>query len=340
MRTVLLEGRGKVFIRDVSTPSPEPGDLLVEMRACGLCGSDLEKIQGVYTAAPPILGHEAVGVIAEVGQGAEGFEVGDRVFPHHHVPCYECVYCRRGSQTMCPEYRRWHLDPGGFSECFRVPRWNVSHGGVLILPETMSFQEGSFIEPLACCIRALDRLGVPEGSDVLIVGAGPMGLLLLQLLGHWGAGQVMVSEVSPYRLEAATRLGAQAAVNPLEVDVTQEVRRLTDRRGADLAIVASGSPKALSQAIHSVRRGGKVGLVGIPDEGSSLSGVSDLVTREISLISSNAATEMETRRALELISEGVVDVQSMVTHRVHLKEFPKAIELARKAESIKVVVVP
>ncbi len=340
MRAVVLTALGDPSVEDIPVPSIERGELLVEMKACGLCGSDLEKIQGEYTAAPPVLGHEAVGVIAEVGRGLEGFETGDRIFPHHHVPCNECEYCRTGSETMCPSYRKWHLDPGGFSEFFRVPRWNVDHGGVLALPDSMSFEEGSFIEPLACCIRALDRLGVPEGSSALVAGAGPMGLLILQLLPQWGAGRVMVSEVSPHRLEFASLVGAEAAVNPTEEDVVERVRGLTEGRGADLAVVASGSPKALIQAIRSVRSGGRIGIVGIPEESASLEGVSQLVTREISLISSNAATEKETKRALELIGQGRVDVKSMITHKIPLDDFARAVELARRAESIKVLLVP
>jgi L-iditol 2-dehydrogenase len=340
MRAILLEGSGKVRLKDVPMPSLQGGDLLVEMRACGLCGSDLEKIQGEYTAAPPILGHEAVGVVSEVGDGAEGFRRGQRVFPHHHVPCYECEYCRRGSETMCPHYRRWHLDPGGFAEYFRVPSWNVEHGGILVLPDSMTFEEGSFIEPLACCIRALDRFGVQEGCVALIAGAGPMGLLVLQLLPHYGAERVLVSEVSDYRIEKATEMGAEAVLNPREEDVPRRVRDLTDGRGVDLAVVASGNPKALRQAVQSVRAGGRVGLVGIPEEGASLEGVSELVTREVSLISSNAATDRETMRALEMISDGVVDVGSLVTHRISLEDFPRALEVAQRAEALKVVIVP
>ncbi len=340
MRAVLLEGEGKAVVKEVPVPSLRPGDLLVEMRACGLCGSDLEKILGEYTDAPPVIGHEAVGIVQETADGVEGFDQGDRVFPHHHVPCYDCDYCVSGSETMCPDYRRHHLDPGGFSQLFRVPSWIVSHGGVLRLPDSMTFDEGSFIEPLACCIRALDRLEVAEGSAVLIAGGGPVGLLLLQLLRHYGASRVMVSEVSPYRLEFAGRMGADATLNPRKLDVPEEVGLLTEGRGADLAILATGNPKALQQSIQSVRPGGKVGLVGIPEIGSVLEDVDRLVTREISLVSSNASTERETQRALEMISEGSVQVESLVTHRIPLEDFPEAVDLATKAESVKVIVTP
>ncbi len=340
MRAVFLKGVGRAAVEEAPKPSPGPGDILVEMKACGLCGSDLEKIQGEYTAAPPIIGHEAVGVVSSLGADVSEFRVGDRIFPHHHVPCYECDFCRSGSETMCLDYRKHHLDPGGFAEYFRVPSWIVSHGGVLVLPDTMTFDEGAFIEPLACCIRALERLKVDEGSSVLVAGGGPMGLLIVQLLPHYGARYVMVSEVSPYRLEYAERLGSDAVLNPLEHDVPTQVRRLTGGRGADLAVLATGNPRALHQSVQSVRDGGLVGMVGIPEVGSALEGIDALVTREVSLISSNAATEKETRRAMQMISEGSVDVESLVTHRLPLSEFPRAVEVARKQESMKVIVTP
>ncbi len=340
MKAVFLEGVGKAAVKEVPTPSLGVGDILVEMKACGLCGSDLEKIQGEYTAAPPIIGHEAVGAVSAVGEDVEGLEAGDRVFPHHHVPCYDCDYCRSGSETMCPDYRGHHLDPGGFSEFFRVPSWIVSHGGVLSLPTSMTFDEGAFIEPLACCIRALDRLQVDEGSEVLVAGGGPMGLLLVQLLPHYGARRVIVSEVSPYRLEFAGRLGAEVVMNPLEVEVPNEVYRLTGGRGVDIALLATGSSRALHQSVQSVRAGGRVGLVGIPEVGAVLEGIDALVTREVSLISSNAATERETRRAMQMIEEGSVQVEPMVTHHVPLSEFSRAVGVAREAESMKVIITP
>lgn len=339
MKAAVLETAGSVVLREVPVPSLGGGDLLVALKACGICGSDLEKIRGGYTAAPPVLGHEAVGVVHEVGEGVAGFQEGDRVFAHHHVPCYDCAYCRAGSETMCPDYRRWHLDPGGFAETFRVPAWNVKHGGVLKLPTSLSFEEATFIEPLACCVRALDRFHVPKGGRVLVAGAGPMGLLTLKLLPYYGADQIIMSEVSPYRLERAGRAGA-VTINPRERDLSKAVREKTEGRGADLAVVASSNPKALLQALDSVRDGGTVGLLGIPEGGATLPDVSRLLTREISLISSNAATERETRRALEMIAEGVVDVAPLVTHRVGLGEISKGLAVAQRGEALKVVVEP
>ena len=339
VRTVLLDPEGRAALQEVSVPALQGGDLLVDMKACGVCGSDLEKIRGGYTAAPPVLGHEAVGVVREVGEGVAGIREGDRVFPHHHVPCYDCAYCAAGSETMCGDYRRWHLDPGGFSDTFRVPAWNVEKGGVLRLPNGLSFDDATFIEPLACCIRALDRFHVPRGGTILVAGAGPMGLLTLQLLPFYGAGSVLVSEVSPYRTRHAKRLGART-VDPQTGDLEKAVRSATEGRGVDLAVVASSSPKALSQALESTRDGGSLGLLGIPEAGASLPDVSRVLTRELSIVGSNAATERETRRALEMLSEGAIQVAPLVTHRVGLDEIDKGLALAKKAEAIKVIVTP
>src|SRR3989454_5613718 len=157
------------------------------MRACGLGGSALEKIGGTYAAAPPVIGHEAVGVVREVGEEVEGIRKGARVFPHHHVSCGVCATCKGGSPTMCPHYRATNLEPGGFAESFRVPRWNVAHGGVLKLPPSVDFERASFIEPLACAIRAVDRVPARPRS-ALILGAGPPGRPGVQLPPPRGAG--------------------------------------------------------------------------------------------------------------------------------------------------------
>jgi len=261
--------RPTVSVSEVPVPPIGEGELLVQMKACGLCGTDIEKLRGEYTAAMPVLGHEAVGIVSKVGGHVRGIKEGDRVFPHHHVSCGTCYFCVRGSETMCDRYRTSNLDPCGFAEYFRVPEWNVSHGGVLKLPGSVSFEEGSLVEPVACCMRALDRCSVKQGDSVLVVGAGPVGMAHALLVNSLKA-RVMISDVSEDRLRFAEERRAGFVLNAAKLDVPKETRERTQGRGADLAIAASGSKAAILQALKSVRKGGKVCIFGVPPKGSVL----------------------------------------------------------------------
>ncbi len=299
---------GKVILREMEIPKLSEGDILVKMKACGLCGTDVEKICGQYTASQPIIGHEPTGIIEE--SRAEGYKKGERVFAHHHVPCYECYYCKKGSPTMCPYYRKTNIEPGGFSEYFRVPAWNVERGGVLKLPDNVSFDEGSFIEPLATVVRGQRRVKIDEGDTVLVVGAGPMGLLHVMTAKRNKAKQVIISDVSDFRVEFASTI-ADYSLNSTKVKVREEVRKLTDGRGADVAIIASGAPRAILDGLRSVRKGGRVLLFGVPFKGTVLDyDVSDLLNNEISVISSNAAVEEDTREALKMLENREVNVEN------------------------------
>jgi len=340
VKAALLGKAGGVAIADVPAPVAGPGEIVVSMRACGLCGSDLEKIRGTYTAAPPVIGHEAVGVVADVGEGVEGIRNGARVFPHHHVPCGRCTTCRGGSPTMCAQYRATNLEPGGFAESFRVPRWNVDRGGVLRLPPSVDFERASFIEPLACAIRAVDRARTTPKS-ALVLGAGPMGLLALQLLRLRGTRALFASEVSPLRAEKARDLGAGIVWDPTNEDVPALAKKETSGLGVDAAVVATGNVRAIAQAVRAVRAGGIVVLLGVPEAGARLDvDPSEFVTREVSMIPSNAATGAETRKALDLIARRKVDVASLVTHRFHLAEFLEAVRVAERAECVKSILTP
>jgi len=327
---------GRVTLMDLPRPKLSGGDVLVKMRACGLCGTDIEKIKGQYTASQPVLGHEPAGVIVE--SAAENAKEGERVFVHHHVPCYSCYYCKRDSPTMCPYYRKTNLDPGGFSEYFRVPAFNVERGGILKLPAHVSFEEGGLVEPLATVIRAQRRAKISKGDQVLVVGVGPMGVLHVMYSKTLGASSVIATDVSEYRLELSAKLGADHVVKA-DSEIQEEVKGLTEGRGADVVIVASGSPRAIINALKAVRRGGTVLLFGVPFRGTKLDyDVSDLVNNEVNLISSNAAVEEDTRMALSLISEGRIDVKRIITHRFSLDQFPQALKEAEEGRAMKVMI--
>ncbi len=340
MKSILLKSLGNAAVEELATPSLKYGDILVEMKACGLCGTDIEKMHGQYTAALPVLGHEATGVVVDVGEEVDGLKIGDRVFPHHHVPCYNCYFCKHGNETMCSHYRTSNLDPGGFSEYFRVPAWNVRGGGVLNLPSHVSFDEASFIEPTACCIRSLNRCQISEGVSVLVVGAGPMGLTQLQLLLLHGA-KVFVSDLSEMRLKFAEKMGASSVYDAAKTDVPSEVMKETESRGVDLAVVVSGNPKAIVQALKAVRKGGKVCLFGVPIKGSVLDyDFSEMFNSELSIISSYGATEAETKAALQLIENHKLNLSSLITHKFTLEKFNEAVETAKKGNCMKVIITP
>lgn len=343
MKAVLLKRSSaglKAEATEVAVPRIGQGELLVEMKACGLCGTDLEKLKGEYTASAPVLGHEAVGVVSAVGSGDTGLRVGDRVFPHHHVACGGCYYCEHGDQPMCTDYRGSNLDPCGFSEFFRVPRWNVVRGGVLRLPGEMTFELGALIEPLACCIRALGRCEVKPGDSVLVAGAGPVGMSLSILLDLLGA-EVMVSDVAGARLEFIRTAGAGTPMDAKSPGYPEEVRRRTGGRGVDVGIVASGSAKAVSQTLKAVRKGGRLCLFGVPTKGSMLDyDLSDIYNSDVSIRPSYGATEVETAKAVAALTKDRERFMGLITHKFPIEDFEAAVRAASDGTAMKVLVTP
>jgi len=331
-------GRLEPTLADVEVPSPGRGELVVKMEACGFCGTDLEKMRGEYTASMPLLGHEASGVVYAVGEGVASFKRGDRVFPHHHVPCYECYICKSGDDTMCDMYRKSNIHPGGFSEYFRVPEWNVSKAGVLPLPTGVTFDQGALIEPLACCLRAIRR-HARTSETVLVAGAGPVGLMNAILLEPMDV-KLVISDVVAPRLEFAERLDLGTVVDASKDDVPARLRAETQGRGADLAIVASGSKAAIMQALGSIRRGGRVCLFGVPSRGSVLGyDISELYNAGQQIVTSYGADEADTKAALEFISSNP-RIERLVTHRFPLSDFDRAVEAAAGGEAMKVLLTP
>jgi len=309
------------------------------MKACGLCGTDLEKIRGEYTASAPVIGHEAVGLVEVMGRGTEGFEEGDRVFPHHHVPDYTCYLCRAGNETMCSHYRSSNLDPGGFSEYFRVPRWNAGKGGVLKLPRGMSFDVASLIEPLGCSIRSLRKCAVRSEDSILVAGAGPVGMMHALLLKRTNA-KTIISDVSQDRLKFAQSLKVGKVIDA-NSEVPRQVLSETNGRGADVAIIATGSKAAILQGLKSVRKGGTVCLFGVPPRGSVLDyDISELYNSEREVLTSYGATEEDTKAALKVLAARGAEFGKLVTHRFPLDRFEEAVLAALEGTAMKVVVTP
>lgn len=339
MKAALIAGKGLVQLREVPTPKIGRTELLVRMRACGICGTDLEKVHGDHIT-PPILGHEVAGVIEEVGTRVQGFAVGDRVAVHHHISCRRCYFCKNGLETLCDEYSKSNLDPCGLAELFRVPESLVRGGTVYRLPDSMTFEEGSQVEPVGCCVRALRKAGVKPGNTAAIFGVGPVGLTHLHLLKFFGATHLYAVDVVKKRRDCAMKLGADLAFDPTTDDAPKAVLLLTGGVGVDLAIVATANLKALESAFGTVRKGGTVLLFGAPTRGSLLTlDVSSMFLREVRFQSSYSTSETEMRIALELIRTKRVRPSEIITDRLPLSRTIEAIGLAdRASEAIKVIV--
>jgi L-iditol 2-dehydrogenase len=340
MLACFLDAPKKVMVRDVPIPNLAPGDILVRMEASGICGTDLEKIEG-QLGPGGILGHEVSGTIEKIAGDVTNHKPGDRVVAHHHVPCYHCSDCSRGDFTLCSEFKKTNIDPCGFAEYFRVPEYNVARGAVIPLPPELSFEEGAMMEPTACCIRAIRRAQVKRADSVLIVGLGPTGLTQIQLLRQATTGKIVGSDIIDARLKLGKRLGADETINALTEDVPAHVRKIAEE-GFDLAIVSTGNEKALNQALSSVRKGGTVLLFGAPSHGASYQlNVSELFSRQIRLLSSYSCVEAELAEAVRLVSEKRLDLKSMVSDRFKLRDGEKAMESARISKTaIKTIITP
>jgi len=340
MKVGLLRPPGQVELADVPKPSAGPGEIVVRLAACGICGTDLEKLRGNYKSTGK-LGHEPVGVVAAVGPSVTTPKVGDRVFVHHHVPCYACPVCQRGDYTFCPSYASSNIDPGGFAEYFRVPEDNVRKGAVLTLGPSVSWDEGALLEPAGCALTALRRVGFHAGDSVFVVGLGPVGLLYARLAHAMGAGWVGGAELSPLRREAAERGGADLSVDPRDGDeVLKRIRGVTDGRGVDLAVVATGAPAAVALAAQLPRRGGTLNLFGLPESGSRLEAdLQEIYLRGVRVVPTYATTERDVADVHALLTSGRLAIRDIVTHRIPLERIAEAFELARRPdEALKVLV--
>jgi L-iditol 2-dehydrogenase len=340
MRFGRLAGPGSVVLEERPEPSPGDGEVTVTLAACGVCGTDLEKLRGNYRTAG-VLGHEPVGRIARVGRGVSGLAVGDRVFVHHHVPCYACEVCARGDYTFCPTYSKTNIDPGGFAEVFRVPRENVERKAVLKLDPKVDWDSGALLEPAGCALTAIRRVGLPDRASVLVLGLGPVGLLYARLVRALGAAWVGGTEVAPLRRAAAERGGIDITVDPREPDrLRAAVSSATGGRGVDLAVVATGHPSVAKTATELVRRGGTVNLFGLPESGSRLDAdLQDLYLRGVRIVPTYATTEPDVAEVHRLVAHGKLAIADLVTHRVPLARIEEAFRLAgRPDEAVKVTV--
>src|SRR3972149_5797454 len=338
MKAAVYHSLNEKKVQDVPKPKIGSDEVLVEMKACGVCGSDLMEWY-LHSRAPLVLGHEPAGVIVEAGRNVKGFNVGDRVFAHHHVAHLTFYYCKHGDYTLCSQFAQTHLDPGGFAEFFKVRAPNLQID-TLKLPDSVSFEEATLIEPVGCCIRAQNKAGIQKSDTVAVVGAGPSGIIHAMLAKMAGASQVMITDLVDYRLEMARRSGVNVTMNPQKENVPETVKQATENRGADIVIVTAPNAKAVEDSIQIVRKGGKLLLFAPtqPDQYARLS-PHRLFFSEITVIPSYSVSHIETRQALDLISSGKLKAKELITHRFPLSQTQEAFQTAaRSKECLKVVV--
>ena len=347
MRAAVYRGPGIVRVEDVPVPAIGAGEVLVRIRACGVCGTDLKKIAYGLVPPPRVFGHEMAGEIVAVGPNVEGWAVGDRVAVMHHVPCEECAYCRHGDYAQCALYKRTGttagFEPagGGFAQYIRVMDWVVRRGMVRV-PQHVSDEEAAFIEPVNTCLKGLNRADVERGDVVLIVGQGQIGLLFTALAVLRGA-VVITSDPMEDRLRVSLELGAAAALRPGQDNVPAVVRSRTEGRGADVAIVCVPLQEAVEQAFESVRPGGKVLLFAHTrhNEPVVIDGAS-VCMLEKALIGSYSSDIRLQEEAARLIFHRDLNVRRLITHRFPLERIGDAISLAAHptAGALKVMVLP
>jgi L-iditol 2-dehydrogenase len=345
MKAAVYRGPSNISLETVPIPQIAEGEILVRVHACGVCGTDLKKIEHGLVPPPRIFGHEIAGTVVETNSAR--FRIGDRVATHHHIPCRKCFYCERKLFSQCEFYRRTGttagFEPagGGFAEYVRVMDWIVNEGTVAI-PDDVSFEEASFLEPLNTCLKALETADLEPGELVVVYGQGPVGLLMMQAAVCAGA-RVVGLDFLESRLEVARELRAFAALNPETDDIGAAVAKLTEGRGADLAIVAAASPSAIRNAQQIVRRGGRVLLFAQTMPGEMVPvDASCICVEEKKLIGSYSASIELQEKAAHLIFSRKINVARLISHRFALELLPEGIHLAsHPAEhSLKVVIQP
>ena len=336
MKAGVYTGPGSLELLDWPEPTAGPGELLVRVRGCGLCGSDILKVTSPHTKAPAVFGHEVVGEIVSLGAGVTRFRPGQRVVAAHHVPCFACHYCRRGSPSMCREFKRINLDPGGFAELCRVPAPNVEHA-TFALPATMSDETASFTEPLACCLRAVKRCETAAGDTAVVVGLGSIGCLLVQAFRLAGA-TVFGADLDDSRRALGRRVGAR--VFRADADLDRALEEATEGRGADVVMLTAGGAALLPWAAARARDGGQLHYFAGGGGDSLPLALSELYHRELTLSATYSSSPVELREAFDLLSSTEVTVDGLITHRLPLAELARGVELMQRREAVKVYIRP
>lgn len=342
MRAAFFEGPGQIVVRETADPVCPPGGLLTRVDACAICGTDLRAFEFGSTRKGEIIGHETVATVIQVGDGVDGFEVGDRV-ADCPVTCGTCRYCAAGANNLCVRRGKIGGVPqGGFAELRPILASAVSGGFVVKIPRDIPPEQATLIEPLACVINGNEKLDILPGASVVILGSGPIGILHLIIAKARGAGATILVDLLKERLKAAKGFGADYLVSAAECDPVGEVRRLTGGTGADIAIVACVSSRAQEQALEMVGRMGQVLMfAGLPDSAPTATLNTNLIHyNEIRVLGARSSVKRQWYKALELIQAGQIDASKIVTHTVPLEDIRHGFELAKTGKALKVAVMP
>lgn len=340
MRVAVYYSNRDIRIKEVPVPEIGPGELLVRVDASGICGSDVMEWYRI-DKVPLILGHEIAGEIVEVGESVKSYEKGQRITASHHVPCNTCHYCLTGHHTMCETIRKTNFDPGGFAEYIRLPAINVDRG-VYPLPDKVSFEEGTFVEPLACVFRGQKIAQMEPGLNVLVVGSGIAGLLHIQLARSMGAGKIIATDINESRLKLALKFGADFIIRASE-NLPEKLYEVNDGMLADRVIICTGAESAITQSLKSIERGGVILLFATTEPGVTIPmPLNEIFWRtEATITSTYAGSPADHLVALELIRSRNIRVKEMITHRFGLNDIAKGFQLvADPKDSLKVIIEP
>ena len=346
MRAGVYRGAGRVAVEEVPVPEIAAGELLVRVAACGICGTDVKKIQHGFVAPPQIFGHEIAGTVVAAGQGAH-FRPGDRVITFHHIPCGSCFYCAQSLFSQCATYKKTGVtagfDPngGGFAEFVRIMPW-VAERGVIAIPSGVSFEEATFVEPVNTCVKAVEKARVAAGETVVVIGQGPIGLILL-MLAHRAGARVLASDPMPARRARSLRYGAVACVDPASGSLLEEVRTHTAGRGADAVLLAVPSPALVAEALAVARPGGRVLLFAHNDPQMRIEFPAAAIgVEEKEILGSYSAAVDRQDESARIVFQRQLPLAELVTHRFPLEQIQQALDLAARpaGDSLKVVVTP
>ncbi|MDH6064577.1 zinc-dependent dehydrogenase [Umezakia ovalisporum] len=348
MKAQVFRGVNQLSYEDIPVPTLEPDEVLVKVGVVGLCQSDIKKIRYPLYEPPRIFGHETAGTIASVGSQVKSWQVGQRVAVMHHIPCMRCAYCLNENFSMCDVYKNisttagFNPSGGGFAEYVKVPGHIVQNGGLIPIPDHISFEEASFVEPTNCCLKAVKKAQVSPGQTVLVTGAGPIGLMFVMLVKYFGA-KAIATDLLPSRIEKALNVGAKAALDARDPDLPRKIHALTGGMGVDVTLLAVPSDKAFFQALECTRKGGKILFFAeFPDEVEIPINPNVLYRREIDLMGSYSSSYRLQSLAADIVFNRCIDVQALISDRYPLQNLSAAVEqaIAPNPKTYKILIYP